>query len=40
MCCHGGRNAQRNLAMISDFFVAVALLSYVGWAIWSYSGIS
>jgi hypothetical protein len=37
---HGGRNAQRNLAMISDLFVAVALLSYVGWAIWSYSGIS
>lgn len=37
---HGGRNAQRNLAMISDLLVAVALLSYVGWAIWSYSGIS
>jgi hypothetical protein len=37
---HGGRNAQRNLAMISDLFVALALLSYVGWAIWSYSGIS
>jgi len=37
---HGGRNAQRNLAMVSDLLVAAALLSYVGWAIWSYSGIS
>jgi hypothetical protein len=37
---HGGRNAQRNLAMVSDLFVALALLSYVGWAIWSYSGLS
>jgi hypothetical protein len=37
---HGGGNAQRNLAMVSDLFVAVALLSYVGWAIWSYGGIS
>lgn len=33
---HGGRNAQRNLAMISDLFVAAALLSYVGWAAASY----
>jgi hypothetical protein len=33
---HRGRNAQRNLAMISDFFVAAALLSYVGWAVVSY----
>jgi len=36
----GGRNAQRNLAMVSDLFVAAALMTYVGWAIWSYSGIS
>ena len=33
---HGGRNAQRNLAMVSDLFVAAALLSYVGWALASY----
>jgi hypothetical protein len=33
---HGGRNAQRNLAMITDPFVAAALLSYVGWALTSY----
>jgi hypothetical protein len=33
---HGGRNAQRNLAMISDFFVAAMLLGYVGWALVSY----
>ena len=33
---HGGRNAQRNLAMISDLFVAVMLLGYVGWALMSY----
>ena len=33
---HGGRNAQRNLAMISDLFVAVMLLGYVGWALVSY----
>ncbi len=33
---HGGRNAQRNLAMITDLFVAAALLSYVGWALTSY----
>ena len=33
---HGGRNAQRNLAMISDLFVAAMLLGYVGWALASY----
>jgi hypothetical protein len=33
---HGGRNAQRTLAMISDLFVAVMLLGYVGWALISY----
>lgn len=33
---HGGRNAQRNLATISDLFVAVMLLGYVGWALASY----
>lgn len=33
---HGGRNTQRNLAMVSDFFVAAALLGYVGWAGMSY----
>ncbi len=33
---HGGRNAHRNLAMISDLFVAVMLLGYVGWALISY----
>jgi len=33
---HGGRNAQRNLAMVSDLFVAAALLAYVGWALMSY----
>ena len=33
---HGGRNAQRNLAMVSDLFVAVMLLTYVGWALASY----
>jgi hypothetical protein len=33
---HGGRNAHRNLAMISDLFVAVMLLGYVGWALVSY----
>jgi hypothetical protein len=37
---HGGRNARRTLAMVSDLFVAAALLAYVGWAIWSYGGIS
>jgi hypothetical protein len=34
---HGGRSARRNLAMVSDFFVAAALLSYVGWALLSYA---
>jgi hypothetical protein len=33
---HGGRNAQRNLALVSDLFVAAALLAYVGWAALSY----
>jgi hypothetical protein len=33
---HGGRNAARNLAMVSDLFVAAALLAYVGWAAVNY----
>jgi hypothetical protein len=33
---HGGRNAARTVAMISDLYVAAALLGYVGWAAWSY----
>jgi hypothetical protein len=33
---HGGRNLNRNVAMVSDLYVAVALLGYVGWAAWSY----
>jgi len=33
---HGDRNAQRNLAMISDLFVAVMLLGYFAWALVSY----
>jgi hypothetical protein len=33
---HGGRNLVRNVAMVSDLYVAAALLGYVGWAIASY----
>jgi hypothetical protein len=33
---HGRRNAQRNLAMVSDLFVTVMLLGYVSWALMSY----
>jgi hypothetical protein len=33
---HGGRNPQRNLAMISDLLVAILLLAYVLWALISY----
>ncbi|SRR5579862_1107598 len=33
---HGGRNLQRNVAMVSDLTVAAALLGYVGWAAASY----
>jgi hypothetical protein len=33
---HGGRNLQRNVAMVSDLYVAAALLGYVGWAVASY----
>ena len=33
---HGGRNRARALAMISDLFVGLVLLAYVGWAAWSY----
>lgn len=33
---HGGRNAARTVAMISDLAVAAALLGYVGWAARSY----
>ena len=33
---HKGRNAHRNLAMISDLLVAILLLVYVGWAVISY----
>ncbi|HWA88429.1 MAG TPA: DUF6790 family protein [Rhizomicrobium sp.] len=32
----GGRNAERNLAMVSDLFVGAALLAYVGWAALNY----
>ena len=33
---HGGRNTQRNVAMVSDLYVALALLGYVCWAATSY----
>lgn len=33
---HGGLGAKRLLAMVSDLYVAAALLGYVGWALWSY----
>ena len=33
---HGGRNLQRNVAMVSDLYVAAALLGYVGWTAASY----
>ena len=33
---HGGRNLRRNVAMVSDLTVAVALLGYAGWAAASY----
>jgi len=33
---HGGRNLERNVAMASDLFVALMLLSYAGWAAASY----
>jgi len=33
---HGGRTAERNLALVSDLFVSVALLGYVVWAALSY----
>ena len=36
---HSRRNAHRNFAMISDLFVAVMLLAYVGWAVASYMGL-
>ncbi len=33
---HSGRKLNRNIAMVSDLYVAAALLGYVGWAAWSY----
>lgn len=33
---HGGRNLARSVAMVSDLYVALALLGYVGWALKSY----
>lgn len=33
---HGGRNAPRTVAMVTDLIAAAALLGYVGWAAASY----
>ena len=36
---HGGRTLQRNVAMMSDLYVALVLLGFVGWALVSYGSL-